>query len=79
MRKDCTHIPETTFLLIKMEELHFIDYMREREIYIEKLEKWRDRERERELFHLSVVLGFGGLEVYWLILVIGIRGCEISD
>ena len=26
-----------------------------------------------------MVLGFGGLEVYWLILVTDIRGCEIRD
>ena len=71
IRKDCTQISKIAFfLLINREELHFIDY--KREIYIQKIEKWRDRERERErererkkeLFPLSVVLGFGGLEVY---------------
>ena len=30
IRKDCTQIPETAFLLIKKEELHFIDYKGER-------------------------------------------------
>ena len=51
--------------IIKMEELHFIDYKRERNT--KKTKRWRDRERERErerergggrVISSSVVLGF---------------------
>ena len=71
-------------MLIKREELHFINL--KREIYTKKIEKWRDiererdrdRERERERERaISTLCGIRMRELFPLYVVLGFRGLEV--